>query len=149
MVVSCATSSHQVATLDWTNCSINSSVPKGAPRWRHPSHVTCTPAPSNVSIAAAYLEGLNRRSDFWALQWWPYPGPWLTRLSYHWRTGVSFPPAAASSTYQPCFAPGTATFLMSGRTPSAYTGMARGSPWVVPSHDSKHSPSTNRRDGWR
>ena len=70
----------------------------------------------------------------------------MVSLFHQMRRSVSLPTAAESSAYHTCLLL-PSDFLMRGTVARAYMGIARGSPWVVPSWDSRESPSTNRSVG--
>ena len=72
----------------------------------------------------------------------------MVSWSYHMRRSESLPVAAASSAYHICLVL-LFNLLMRGMVARAYIGMASGSPCVVPSWESRMSPSTNNSVGTR
>ena len=54
------------------------------------------------------------------------------------------PQDAASSAYHIGLVASAGSESISGKSASAYMGIAKGSPWVVPSSDKSLSPSMNR-----
>ena len=82
------------------------------------------------------------------MDWDSSQRPSLVRESHHVRKLASLPVAAASSAYQICLVL-LFRVLMRGMVARAYMGMASGSPCVIPSWESRMSPSTNNSVGAR
>ena len=78
---------------------------------------------------------------------YPKDGPSLVSISHHSRRSDTLPTAAASSAYKICVMLSLESLLMRGTVARAYMGMANGSPCVVPSWESRRSPSTKRSVG--
>ena len=68
--------------------------------------------------------------------------------SHHDRMDLRLPDAEASSAYHTCFrSSALSNRRIRGVVARAYSGIAKGSPWVVPSSDNRVMPSTNRSVG--
>ena len=71
----------------------------------------------------------------------------MDQMSQHYPTNFKSSANATCLTLDVSIVPGL-TASNKGVIPMAYTGIARGSPWVVPSDDRVSTPpKTNRRDG--
>ena len=70
----------------------------------------------------------------------------LVKRSHHTHSSASLPTAAVSSAYQVCLEL-PLSLLITGMVARAYMGMASGSPCVIPSWESRVSPSTSSSVG--
>ena len=138
---------NSILTFCLRNPLQNSLFFNAAPKYSLSSVVILMFVLSKRGFAVSKNPGFTISHDLFAFRKYPNMEPKSLSLFHHCINDMSGPPAASSSAYQTCFASLVCTFGRRGLVAKAYTGIARESPCVVPSIDSKSSLPTNNLVG--
>ena len=105
-----------------------------------------TAVPEKIFDASLITLSFVTNQVFIAFTWWPYFWPRVVSSFHQACRSATEPIAQASSAYHICVTL-RGSWSIRGIVAKAYIGMAKGSPWVVPSCDRITSPSMYRSEG--